>query len=1450
MKNRVGRVVTIQGNLRVFLTFLAFLLAGCGDQAAPSEQPGEQLGVVSQSAVAPIPSSLTIALPGNMAPQSTPLAATKSLSLASGAQVLKKNSGYATIVNTGDGDTRIQPDARTGSIWSGGKVTLGSRATVDGFIKSAKGIQREPGSVVTGTSDGAASLAPLRESKWDVTLPANTGGNIDLQPNGQRTLAPGGFGNVIIKQNATLTLSTGTYSFETLSLEPDTKLIVNDQAGPIVVYVRGQLTHRGLVQKDGEPSSKKPQLLVIAFGGAHIESPFKGTVFTPNSWLQLKSLNGRGDHYGAFFGQDVTVEPTVVIHHQAFHWSTVLPQGTATMTDAPVILKPSLTGNPADGEPGENVNEVSTQTPVDFTVPRDIWVSNGNAGKGTLRFSFRLGSGTTTVCTYKGGSSVTTPITDLDVAKGRRYLLVSCTNGYVAGQGASGDWFSVEVVSSAPNFKETAVDLQLGRGCSGSLPPPLTPEEVVVLRDNYDWRTVDALEETDPDGNPALWHGLIYIDRQEQLQALDRWRVYWSAIPLSSRYMNDMAGKCGRVEHATDGKGVVVYAVFPAKLFNILRTFSIEAALKNAAPPFKFIVPSTPDEPAFTNADGSIKYSSLVSSRYDKWLKTRSEQLPWFGESFVNSVGGALADAATWVDDNIIDPAGDVVESGFSYVGSAWDSFVDWTANAIDNTWETIQVGLGNIIDVLGGDAIDVTLDVEIHNRDKLFQGAMRRGWGPNASDGSRPKLVPKGVFVSIRQWGWGIVPILNQERLPANGHVVIEALEDGEARGGKGICLELENDDAMMTSDFIPNEVCDFEGPNFDDFEHDTRNFLITDQKDLHAMTQFTDGANYVRTVAGWEPKQIAVLIGWAATNMTKLVNDPGAAIAADRKGDSRAMCLCLDFPGVGSASLTAIGAALGGFVGMTAASVWQKDLWWPDDNDPSTDSRGVATHEYGHFAMCNLLFDKAAGETGLGGPTALTGLMARVSEGIDGEQRDDEAGVVTESWADTFAMQVAGGSNYVRPHNATNVSNHAMGFCTQASCMEWNYQGTGDYTSGDDSDAYHDEIAKVESIIHDAFDSSDSSRRLTSPSNGDMWAWNSNMTKLSFSPSGYLAVADEPAALSGVAWQSWVEKWLARGGSVDYDDYLGGLSDAMAAQGNNWCDRCEVFAVHESGNGDPATYVTSSFATLYGRWSSCMSGPIRGYLGAPPETYLNVDASCVACAPHEFADGGVCTACAAGSVARGTTCLACDDGSVPDPTSNECVSCGPNEVSDNGVCVPCGFGKFADHTANACSICPADATLDVSTLLACGPAIPATSQLPNDPCPEQFWVEVTHLEAAAPKGCEYLTVSAEPANTRTEAQCERRSVSMAVFDGNLSSLVNMSAGGVWNEVISEETGELDLDLSTCSYPVSSTFPGADLAGLGTVRILATAEDDFGLFSLPWPATIDIQVGDAPPPK
>ncbi len=1039
-------------------------------------------------------------------------------------------------------------------------------------------------------------------------------------------------------------------------------------------------------------------------------------------------------------------------------------QRQVSMTDSPVSLTPTIGGGPDT----TNVSVITPERPVSFEIPRDIWVKVGNAGNGILELTFRapdvLGQpGPTTVCTYHGGSPVAAPTTDFDVAKGLRYRAPTCTNGYKYGDSAIGAYFEVEIVSDATNAAQTTVDLNLGQGCSGALPAALSPEEVVGMRDNFTWRTVAALPEIDPDGRAALWHGLIYIDQKRQLEALDRWRVFWSTMPLSETYLDTMAGKCGRVEHATDRKGVVVYAVFPAKLFNILRTFGIESELQNIEPPFKFIIPSTPDVAEFTNADGSISYQALADSRFDVWLADHPSQQPWFLEDVVNDVGDALSDAGDWIDENIIDPAGEVVDAGFSYAASGWDAAVDWVATAIDDTWEGIQVALGDIIAVFSP-TITITIDTEMVNRDPAFPSGSRmiRAWGaaepPSTSDpasvapNGRRYIFPTGAYVSIRQWGWGFVPVMDRTAMGSNGRAVLDnVLEDAEGRGGNGLCVELDTDAAMMTTDFAPNEICDFDGPNFSDFEDSMHTVLRADQHELHALTQLVDSAAYVETVVGQPMHKMDVLIGGLSNTITSVVNG----------GESRAMCLCLDFPSIST-------AILGGVFGQYGTII-MKDLWWPDDKQSTIDSRGVATHEYGHFFMCSMAFDKEGGSDGTG-PNALTPLIERVLEGQN-DSRSDDLALVTESWADTFAMQVVGGSNYITSHGA---SGGRMGFCTPPGpvstavppdpatpdtsyCMEWNFQGLGEHAP---TDPFSDELALLESTIHDAFDRSDSSGRQTyQPWNGDVWhvqkdpfgnvvdnLGNVIPIQLTFSTVPYLAIEDEYATLSGVGWQWWMEHWLEQPNYPSRISYTTALSQAMRQQGVNWCDRCEVFANHASitdggtpprALNDPTAFLSSTFSNRVRKWEICRDNfAIMTTLDeAVPTPHLNLDPSCQACPPGSRwnADPMVlsCQACPTGHVPRGDRCDPCPNGTVP--SGNECTSCGPYEITVGNTCQACPDGHGADRSLNICVPCPAQ-VLDWTTVpRACSEAwaltIPAGT-LPDAICPGQMWFEIQNLD------------------------------------------------------------------------------------------------------------------------
>lgn len=932
--------------------------------------------------------------------------------------------------------------------------------------------------------------------------------------------------------------------------------------------------------------------------------------------------------------------------------STTLGSTPTSWSDAPVIL--SAWQNYVTG--GQHAGEQTTAAPVSFSVPEAIYVQTGNAGNGQVQFQFKTGTSVAT-CTYQGGSAVAHPTTDLDRMHGRRYLMTGCDGGQQAGNTVTSNWFLLRMLGGDPQDPAgmTSASLQLGGGCSDQLPAPLAADEVVDMRDGFTWDTVPKLSETDPDGNAALYHGLVYIESKDQLAALDRLRVYWSAQPISERYMAGLRGRCGRVEHATDGRGVVVYALFPARLFNVLRDFSIQAIHANIAPPFRFIIPSPPDQPEYVNTDGSIKYSALGSSGFADWLTTRASQQPsWYDPtSWPGDISDAAGDSWDWTKNNIIDPTEKYGEYGFDYALNGFDAAIDWSSNFLDDTWEGIQQGLQKFV-LLFSDKVTLNLKITMENRDPQLPAntPLARLWGPADATGNRPNIVPAGAHVRVRQWGWGFLPVMNQNQLAEDGTVSLTAVKGDSGRGGD-LCVEMDTDYGMITTDFIPNEVCDFAQGRYGSYEQsfdyrsDPAANLLISQPDLYDLTQIKDSADYFKTVEGAGGYTFDVLTGWVANEMTQII-----------AGQHRAMTLCLDFPGTGAAAITTAATGIGAVVvgpitaglALFGASLIEKDLWLPDADDEAQgrDSRGMITHEYGHFTMCSLLFAQD-------GPPGLTGLIERVFEGQN-DSRSDEVALMTESWADTFAMQVVGGANYIHSPSA---SQGVMGFCTKSPCMDQNYIGNNDYLQQASTDPnefpFYDELARFESLMYDAFDRSDSTQRFANaPANGDIFQ--STAAGLVVSPTPYIANSDENVSLPGSAWANWVTHWLDRGRVPSKVNVIGGLVDTMADQGYSWCDRCDLLALHDKTtdpsayDADPTGHGAPTTAQRYSRWLSCTKSPdITTWLGAPPASNLSMDASCTPCPVHNFVNAsGVCEPCPTGSIAWGNQCSPCEYGAA----------------------------------------------------------------------------------------------------------------------------------------------------------------------------------------------------------
>jgi hypothetical protein len=228
------------------------------------------------------------------------------LQIADRVKTKKSDGTFAPIANAGTTQTNIGADAQVGDLQSRAGVVLRDRAHVNGFLSTSQTVTRQNSTVVTGKiTQNTFLLLPNIDAT--VTFPSSNQGAVDIEPGQSRTLKPGAYTDVAVKSRATLSLSTGTYFFDSLDIEPQAVVSCNSKAGQIVIYVRRGLIFRGAFTEQGGGS---PRIFMEVFGTdmVSLEAPFTGTIAAPNALLNLATVGAPG-HHGSFFGRDVTIQP-------------------------------------------------------------------------------------------------------------------------------------------------------------------------------------------------------------------------------------------------------------------------------------------------------------------------------------------------------------------------------------------------------------------------------------------------------------------------------------------------------------------------------------------------------------------------------------------------------------------------------------------------------------------------------------------------------------------------------------------------------------------------------------------------------------------------------------------------------------------------------------------------------------------------------------------------------------------------------------------------------------------------------------------------------------------------------------------------------------------------------------------------------------------------------------
>jgi hypothetical protein len=221
-------------------------------------------------------------------------------------------------------------------------VTLADLDHLLGKVVAAK--TTEGNSVhVDGGLDTTTPLTPATVTTWTVTYPSATVANVVVPVNGTGTSAPGRYGTFQVFSGGKLNLTTGTYFIDSLDLETGSKLILNQDAGPVILYVRTSVIYRGA---SSTTSGVAPDLLFGYFGTADlsIEASFVGTIVAPTAKIILRTVTG--GHTGAFFGANIEVSPNVTVTYRAANVILTVQTGGAVDTCAAAVqANKALTGN-------------------------------------------------------------------------------------------------------------------------------------------------------------------------------------------------------------------------------------------------------------------------------------------------------------------------------------------------------------------------------------------------------------------------------------------------------------------------------------------------------------------------------------------------------------------------------------------------------------------------------------------------------------------------------------------------------------------------------------------------------------------------------------------------------------------------------------------------------------------------------------------------------------------------------------------------------------------------------------------------------------------------------------------------------------------------------------------------------------------------------------------------
>ncbi len=672
--------------------------------------------------------------------------------------------------------------------------------------------------------------------------------------------------------------------------------------------------------------------------------------------------------------------------------------------------------------------------------------------------------------------------------------------------------------------------------------PVLDPAESRSLREQFNWSTTSAWPEG-PEATPALFYSMLYVTDPGQRAALDEAGVHWDALPLFSEEMRSYDGRVGVFEHEPDDiGGHWVYALLPGSVFNVIRE---EALTGNVV--FDAVIQRPIPEVDAKNPDGSLSYHWL-GSQGGLYAAAVQEDAP-------NAAPAPIFkpdyDEAEEAEQAAVAAGGEQPQMTPRRFGrrlrKAFKKVVDKGKDVVNK----VREGVSNVVELVAPE-VDLDFEVTVLNSDSGFDrnAPMARGWGPEIG---RALSLP-GTELRVRQ---GKV-LLNRAKVNKHGKASVTVIKKLKT----DVCIVMSNHAAELTTFLIETRICDFSGSNLGRVKGDRKIHFKVRHGFSSVLAQMTDAYEYMERIEGKKMHRASVLVGRFADLFSS-----GASYAP-----------CFDFfnmrlraegvaTDVGVITLDGALAALG-VPPVASALVWAAEFMTGVDiviRDESENSRGVPTHEYGHFAMCSLMYTKSL--------RLFSNVNADIIHKTVGGGRDAGHDVlaINEGFADYVTTQVVGGFNYWEGASGTGIWTKGVFYCDpdSQSCADDNVGGTlgGEQTTpntGKLSEVLNFKAAQVMTYLVDVADGHTGGG--DRPGNGA--AFDHNGTHLVPDTGGTLTRNDEQVALG----QGWLSSFVAKlhnrrvaGGvswRLDRKEFFKALNDLVVANSSRRqaCDLCEL--------------------------------------------------------------------------------------------------------------------------------------------------------------------------------------------------------------------------------------------------------------------------------------------------